>query len=131
MEIKNIKAGVIGAIVASIPYGIMMQMMGMMQVLAGMMGSHSIIVGWMIHMMIGIIFGILFVVVFGRFVNSSQTAFFTGVGEGVLTWLIGPTIVMPMMFGGAPFSKIDLMSLFTHILFGIVIAFVYYWVSKK
>ena len=39
---KNYKAGIIGGIVAGIVFGMMMQMKGMMPVIAKMMGGSSV-----------------------------------------------------------------------------------------
>ena len=123
---KNYKAGIIGGIVAGIVFGMMMQMKGMMPVIAKMMGGSSVAFGWLIHMMISIIFALMFVVLFGKKVVSWGSAIGYGIIEGVLTWIIGPLVVMPMMMGMSPFSNIDIMSLMTHIMFGLILSIVYF-----
>lgn len=76
---KTIKIGIIGGIICMIIFGIIMQMIGKIAMIAGIMGSSSLLSGWIIHMMISIIFGITFglltSVIKNRLVLTSHNCF--------------------------------------------------------
>lgn len=121
-----LKASVIGGIVAGIVFGIFMQMMGKMPMLAGMMGSESIVVGWMIHLVISIIFG----VAFGIMAANMKKVYLFGVIYGVIIWIVGPLLIMPLMMGmGTALADAltpgQLMNLATHIMYALILSFVY------
>ncbi|WP_421379772.1 hypothetical protein ACOJQI_16235 [Bacillus salacetis] len=118
--------GIIGGIIGGIIFGIMMQMMGMIGMIAGMLGSESLAVGWIIHMVISIIFGLSFALANQVIHNVWTLAILFGIG----IWIIGPLLIMPMMMGmgtnlGAVFAPQQLMSLGTHIFFSLILAIVF------
>jgi uncharacterized membrane protein YagU involved in acid resistance len=127
-----LKAAVLGGIIGGIIFGIMMQMMGMIPMIAMMVGSESLFVGWLIHMIISIIFGLGFVIL-TKFVSNLIIA---TIIYGVLIWILGPLLIMPMMLGMGPmisqaFAPDQLMSLMTHILFTVILAIVYKFMNGK
>ena len=66
-------AGAIGGIAGGIVFGIMMAMMNMFTMIAGMMGSDSAFVGFIIHMMISIIFGLGFALIPANYTTSLES----------------------------------------------------------
>jgi uncharacterized membrane protein YagU involved in acid resistance len=128
----SLKATVVGGIIGGIIFGIMMQMMGMIPMIAMMVGSESLVVGWLIHMIISIIFGLGFVIL-TKFVSNLIIA---TIIYGVLIWILGPLLIMPMMLGmgtmiSHAFAPDQLMSLMTHILFTVILAIVYKLMNGK
>jgi hypothetical protein len=122
----SLKASVIGGIVAGIIFGIVMHMMGMIPMIASMMGSESVVVGWVIHMIISIIFGLGF----GILALKTKNIYLLGIIYGIILWIIGPLVIMPMMMGMGTnltqaFTPDMLMSLMTHIVFSLILSFVY------
>lgn len=122
----SLKASVIGGIVAGIIFGIVMHMMGMIPMIASMMGSESVVVGWIIHMIISLIFGLGF----GVMALKSKSIYLLGIIYGIILWVIGPLVIMPMMMGMGTnlmqaFTPDMLMSLMTHIGFALILSFVY------
>lgn len=127
-----IKASLIGSTVAGILLGIFMQMMGMIGVIASMFGSESLVIGWIMHMMISWIFGLGY----GAMTLISSRYYLVGIIHGVLIWVIGPLMVMPMMMGmgtmiGEMFKGPQLMSLFTHVGFSLILAAVFSFLIKS
>lgn len=123
---KVVKASLIGSTVAGVVFGIYMQVMGMIPVLASMLGSESLVVGWLMHMMISWIFGLGY----GAMTLFSSRYYVLGVLHGVIIWVIGPLMVMPIMMGmgpmvGAMFESVQLMSLITHLAFSLILAAVF------
>jgi uncharacterized membrane protein YagU involved in acid resistance len=123
---RSLKASLYGGIVAGIIFGILMQMMGKLTMIASMMGSSSLAVGWMIHMIISIIFGL----VFGIIAVNAKKIMGLSLVYGVILWIIGPLVMMPMMMGmgvnlAQAFAPEQLMNLMTHLLFAVILGFVY------
>ncbi|MFZ3589882.1 hypothetical protein ACOI1C_11505 [Bacillus sp. DJP31] len=122
---KSLKAAILGGIIGGVIFGIMMQMMGMIPMIAMMAGSESLVVGWLIHMIISIIFAGGFVI-FTKIVRNPIIATIT---YGVILWVIGPLLIMPMMLGmgsmiSHAFAPDQMMSLLTHIFFTVILAIV-------
>lgn len=134
------KAGLLGGLAGGLVIGVIMAFMGMMPGIASMVGSHSAVVGFIVHIMISLIFGLGFSVFAGIFKINPIAS---GAVYGILLWVIFPLMIMPMMMGGAACGDVssacgdvggacgggtggfDWMSLINHIIFGVVAGAVY------
>lgn len=121
-----IKFSLIASTIAGVLFGLFMQMRGMILMIASMVGSESMVLGWTMHMMISWIFGIGF----GVMTLISRKYLLLGVIHGILIWMIGPLLVMPIMMGMGPmisemFTNAQLMSLGTHLGFSLILAILY------
>lgn len=127
---KAILAGLTGGIV----FGMMMQMMGTMSMIAKMAGSNSDAVGWLLHLMISAVFGLTYLFLAPKFSNSGGRAALGGMIYGVIIWVAGPLIMMPIMMGmpGMIFQigSMQWMSLMGHIIYGVIVALVYYRLAR-
>ncbi|WP_174703875.1 hypothetical protein [Alkalicoccus saliphilus] len=122
---KAISYGIFGGIIGGILFGMMMQMQGMIGMVAAMIGSESVVVGWFVHMVISVVFGISFVFLTSFIRNLWAAAVVFGIG----IWIVGPLLIMPLMLGmgtmlGQAFAPAQLMSLVTHLLFAFIVAIV-------
>ncbi len=129
---KLVKASLIGSTVAGVAFGIYMQVMGMMPVLASMLSSESVVLGWIMHMMISWIFGLGY----GAMTLLSSRYYVLGILHGVIIWFVGPLVVMPVMMGMGPmigemFGSAQLMSLLTHLAFSLILAAVFSRIMHK
>jgi uncharacterized membrane protein YagU involved in acid resistance len=129
---KSLKAAIVGGIIGGIIFGMLMQMMGMIQMISMMVGSESLVVGWILHMIISLIFGVGFVVL----AKIIKNLILLTIVYGVLIWIVGPLLIMPMMLGMGPmianaFAPDQLMSLMTHIFFSVILAIVYKVMNGK
>lgn len=129
---KSFQTAIVGGIIGGFMFGIMMQMMGMIQMVGKMVGSESIVISWLLHMIISVLFGIGFMVLI-KFISN---LFIASMIYGVLIWILGPLLIMPMMLGmgnmlGNAFEPAQLMSLMTHIIFSVILAIVYKIMDKK
>lgn len=115
--------GIVAGLAGGIVFGMLMSMMGMLSTIAMMVGSSSVGVGWLMHLMISAGYGALFALVVpaGLGVAAKLGA---GAGYGVLTWVLGPLLVMPAMMG-MPLLMMNstaMMSLVGHIVYGLIVA---------
>ncbi|MDX8363238.1 hypothetical protein [Cytobacillus sp. IB215316] len=123
---KALIAGSIGGIAGGIAFGIVMQLMGKMPMIASMASSESLAVGWVIHLLISVIFGVSF----GGFAIIVKNIWLLTVIFTIGIWILGPLVVMPLMMGMGTnivnaFTPDQLMNLMTHLFFSVVVAIVY------
>jgi uncharacterized membrane protein YagU involved in acid resistance len=107
-----------------------MGVMGMLPMVASVVGSQSAVVGFLYHMFNSVIIGAIYGLVFGtRSRTYGQGAVF-GLLYGAIWWVLGPLVLMPLMMGmglqfGAALSSPMLMSLVGHLVYGLITALVY------
>lgn len=121
--------GILAGLAGGIIFGIIMQMMTMMTMIAMMMGSKSAAVGWGIHLMISAIFGLGYGL-FGYRISSKWAL--SGMIYGMILWVFGPLFMMPIMMGMPVFSfdTNTWMSLIGHFMYGLVTAWVFARLSR-
>ncbi|MGV8896311.1 MAG: hypothetical protein ACOH10_04010 [Rhodoglobus sp.] len=117
-------AGIVGGVAGGIAFGILMAMMGMLPMIAAMVGSTSAVVGFIVHIGMSIMIGLGLTVLFGNLLLTSYPrGIVVGLGYGAVWWVLGPLMVMPMMFG-MPLFTIDtpaLFSLMGHLIYGAIL----------
>jgi uncharacterized membrane protein YagU involved in acid resistance len=120
-------AGLIGGVAGGIMFGILMAMMSMLPMIASMVGSTSPVIGFIIHIGMSIMIGLGLTVLFGNLLLTSYPrGLVVGMGYGAVWWVLGPLIVMPMMFG-MPLFTIDTTALFSlmgHLIYGAILGIV-------
>lgn len=131
MNNTNIKAGVIGGIAGGVVFGAIMHMMGMMPTIATLIGSESVFVGWIMHLTISIITGIIFVALLSEQLQTYTRSALYGGLYGVVWWVLGSLIIMPVALGmgvqfANAFDQTFMMSLIGHVIFGVILGTVAY-----
>lgn len=133
-------AGAVAGLLAGVVFGLMMQMMSapgpggsstpMMAMVAQIVGSSNVAVGWLYHLfnsaVIGAAFGLL---LGGRVGGSVRRGAALGAGYGILWWILGGLILMPLFLGMpplapvrmAPMRPIAMGSLVGHLVYGVVL----------
>ena len=127
--VPAITYGVAGGLVGGIVFGIMMQMMGAIPMIAMLVGSESVVVGWVVHLLISAVIGAVYGVVAARLPSSWGITLAAGVVNGIVWWVLGALILMPLMLGmGEMVLRIEQMqinSLIGHVIFGVIAAAVF------
>jgi hypothetical protein len=137
---NTIAAGAIAGLIAGVVFGLMMQMMTapgpegsrmpMMAMVAQVIGSSSVAVGWLYHLFNSAVIGAAFALLLGsRVRGSTPRAVVLGVAYGGLWWVLGGLILMPLFLGMPPFAPIRMAamlpvamgSLIGHVVFGAVL----------
>ncbi len=137
---RRILAGALGGLMAGLVFGIMMQIMTaptpdgmkvpMMTMVAQVVGSSSLAVGWLYHLFNSAVIGAIFGWLLGaRTPDHMGRGAALGAGYGVLWWVLGGLILMPLALGMPafaplmmkPMQPVALGSLMGHILYGIVL----------
>jgi uncharacterized membrane protein YagU involved in acid resistance len=120
MDTKRLVAGVAGGLVGGLIFGVMMQAMGMLGMVAGLVGQDSVAVGWVVHLGISVMFGLGYVFTFGALSTSWGRAVGFGAVYGVIWWVLGALLIMPLWMGMPPFQigAMQLQSLVGHLVYG-------------
>ena len=136
MSLRNWLKGMVAGFVATVVLSILMlmkQQMGLMpelnpiQMITDMLGASTPAVGWVMHFMIGtLLWGTLFAWLEPRLWGSH---WLRGIWFGVGAWLLMMIIMMPMagagLFGISLGIMAPLMTLMLHLIFGLVLGWIY------
>lgn len=119
---NRVIAGIAGAVIAGLVLGVMMQMMGLMTDLSDVVGMDSAAVGWLIHLMMSVLFGLVYGLVLMAASVKLGANLGLGAAYGIAIWIMGPLLIMPMMMGDDVFAfdSETLMMLMGHIIWGLL-----------
>lgn len=109
-----------------------MAVMGMLPMIASMVGSDSAAVGFGIHLMISVLIGWGLTVPFAGLLTFYGRGALIGLAYGALWWVLGPLAIMPTMLG-MPMFMVDtaaIWSLAGHLAYGVILALVAVYVLK-
>src|SRR5215213_8549951 len=133
--VQRVIGGVVGGIAGGLIFGVLMAMMGMLPMVAMVVGSKSAVVGFLYHMFNSVVIGALFGLIVGSLSRTYAKGAVFGLLYGVVWWVLGPMILMPLLLGmgsegiasrfGAAFSAPMLMSLLGHLIYGVLTGLVY------
>ena len=140
---SRIGAGVIAGLIAGLAFGAMMQMMNaptpegghmpMMAMVAEVVGSTSLAVGWLYHLFNSVVIAAIFVWLLGNRAVSLGSGLTWGALYGIAWWIVGAQILMPLALGMSPFASIMMPpmrmvavgSLIGHIMYGLILGGLY------
>jgi hypothetical protein len=91
--VQRLVAGVIGGVVGGLA---LMAMMGMLPMVASIVGSKSAVVGFLYHMFNSVVIGALFGLILGGLSHTYARGATFGLLYGVMWWVLGPMILMPL-----------------------------------
>jgi len=101
--------------------------MPMMAMVAKVVRSDSIAVGWVYHLFNSAVIGAMFGWLFGNRATSYGSGFGWGAAYGVIWWVLGALILMPMFLGMPAFAPLKMMmpvalgSLVGHLMYGVIL----------
>ena len=127
MDPKRLIAGIVGGLAGGVLFGAMMQMMGMIEMIGGLVGQETAAVGWAVHLGISALFGLVYAVTFGVLSSSWGRAVGFGAVYGVIWWVLGALLIMPAWMG-MPVLQVGAMqiqSLIGHLVFGVALGVVF------
>src|SRR5215208_6915388 len=128
--VQRIIGGVVGGVAGRLVFGAMMAVMGMLPMVAMVVGSESAAVGFLYHMFNSVVIGTLFGLIFGGLSHTYGQGAAWGLLYGVIWWVLGPLVLMPLMLGmglqfGMAFTPPMLMSLVGHLIYGLLTGLVF------
>jgi hypothetical protein len=129
----RIGAGIVGGLVGGVAFGILMQITDMIPMVAMLVGSEAMAVGWLVHLAIAAFIGATFAVLFGSYATSVGASTAIGAGYGAVWWVLGGLILMPARLGMDlfMFNTMAWQSLIGHVIYGILLGLVYGLVGPR
>lgn len=127
MDPKRLIAGVVGGLAGGVLFGLMMQMMGILGMVAGLVGQEAVGIGWVVHLGISALFGLIYAPTVGAASSSWGRAVGFGAVYGVIWWVLGALLIMPAMMG-MPVLQLgttELQSLVGHVVYGVALGVVF------
>lgn len=142
-------AGIVGGLVAGVVFGVMMQMMNaptpegasmpMMLMVAKVVRSESLVVGWLYHLFNSAVIGAIFGWLFGDRVRTWGAGLGSGALYGVAWWVVGAQILMPILLGMPAFAPlmmppmrmVAMGSLVGHLVFGLILGATFVWIERQ
>lgn len=128
----SLAAGLAGGLVGGVAFGLLMQMMGMMPMVAMLARSESVFVGWIVHLLIASAIGVSFALLFAGWARTFATATVIGVAYGALWWVVGALAAMPAVLGMPTFNlnAMAWQSLMGHLVYGALLGATYGFVRR-
>ena len=123
-----------GGLAGGVGFGMLMQLMGMIPMVAALVGSTSVGVGWLVHLIISTGLGGLYgLTVAGRLPAGAVAAAAGGAGYGVIWWVLGALLLMPARLGMPVFGfgTVAWQSLMGHLVFGLVLGLVTWFAARR
>ncbi|MGQ0535643.1 MAG: hypothetical protein ACT4PT_06190 [Methanobacteriota archaeon] len=115
---------------AGLVFGAMMQMQGMIPMIAMLVGSESLVVGWIVHLAISFVFGAIFGAAVVATGWEGGVAF--GLAWGFVLWVgAGMLVMRTVMDMPIAVDRDAQMSLAGHLAYGLVLGIAYVALSKR
>lgn len=146
---NTLTAGAVAGLIAGVVFGLMMQMMSaptpdgtsvpMMAMVAQVVGSGSLAVGWLYHLFNSALIGAIFAwLVANRGAGKGRLAAL-GAGYGFVWWVLGGLILMPLLLGMpafaplrmAPMFPVAMGSLVGHLIYGALLGAALGWLGSR
>lgn len=136
MKLRNLIRGAVAGLVGGMVFGMLMGMMGMLPMVAKLVGSNSTLVGLLVHLVNSALIGAAFSVVFGSKARTLSSGAILGLIYGVFWWILGGLIIMPLWLGmpaqlSVAGMKNAMPSLMGHMIYGIVTGLIYSKLTKR
>ncbi|MGH3810980.1 MAG: hypothetical protein ACRDUV_00800, partial [Pseudonocardiaceae bacterium] len=91
--------GIAGGLAGGVVFGLLMQTMGMIPMVAMLVGTEAVAVGWLVHLAISAFIGATFGLLFGTLAARILPGALLGMGYGVVWWVLGALVLMPAQLG--------------------------------
>jgi uncharacterized membrane protein YagU involved in acid resistance len=133
MDSKRITAGIVGGLVGGVLFGMMMQMMGVLPMIAALIGQDGVAVGWLVHLVISALLGAAYAVTLAPLSTGWGGAIGLGVLYGIVWWVLGALLLMPLRMGMPTFEvgALQLQSLVGHLVYGVALGAVYHAIAHS
>jgi len=133
--VSSAAAGAVAGLAGGVVFGMLMAMMGMLPMVAMLVRQESAIVGFMVHLVISAFIGGVYGIVAARLPAGWVTAVVAGMVNGVVWWVLGALILMPLGLGMAQMvfqiGADQWISLMGHLIYGVITALVFVPLSRR
>lgn len=133
----GVEAGLIGGLVMGVLFSVLMPPV-IENAIPALVGLTGGIAGWVVHMSISAVFGVVFVAALAHprlaaIAESMEGVVSLGLAYGVILWAVAAGVVMPLWLSAVgfpnppPLPNLGLIGLLTHLVFGVVLGASYHY----
>ncbi len=127
---RALVVGGVAGIVGGWAFGKWMAQVDFFPLIAGLVGSNSVVVGMTLHFGIAIFIGASFGALFQRDVRGFGSCLGWGLAYGIFWWFLGPLTLLPILQGSPPDWSYQqggalFGSLVGHVIYGLLLGLVY------
>lgn len=127
---RALVVGGVAGIVGGWAFGKWMAQVDFFPLIAGLVGSNSVMVGMTLHYGIAVVIGASFGMLFQRDVRGLGSCLGWGLAYGILWWFLGPLTLLPILRGSPPDWSYQqggalFGSLVGHVIYGLLLGLVY------
>ena len=128
----GLQAGLAGGLL----FTLVMVQVGFLPQVARLIGSTSALTGLIVHLLIAIIIGVSYGLLFRRQTYDIGSALGWGISYGLLWWVLGSLTLMPLMLGAAPQWTAEVAAsaypaLVGHLLYGAGVGVTFYLLERR
>lgn len=133
--VSSALVGAVAGLAGGVVFGMLMAMMGMLPMVAMLVRQESAIIGFLVHLVISAFIGGVYGIVAARLPAGWVTAVVAGMVNGVVWWVLGALILMPLGLGMAQMvfqiGADQWISLMGHLIYGVITALVFVPLSRR
>ncbi len=132
----SLKWGAVASVAGGFLFSLVMMAIGFLPKVAGLVGSTSIALGFMVHMLISAIIGMSYGLLFRHEAPDFGSGIAWGLVYGLIWWFIGPLTLMPVLLGvqfswTTEVASALLPSLIGHLIYGAATAVVFLVLERR
>lgn len=142
---SKLNASIAGGLIAGVVFGLMMQMMTalapdgsempVIAMIGQIVGSPTVLAGWVYHLFNSAVIGALFGWVLGGRVHNYTSGLTWGAAYGFVWWIVGGLLLMPILLGMPAFAPlmmpemrmVAMGSLVGHLIYGLILGGTFAW----
>lgn len=99
LGLRALGRGVLAGIIGGLLFSVVMVQIGFLPAVASLVGSSSMITGFLVHLVIANIIGVTYAFLFRRHSFDISSALGWGLSYGFVWWILGPLTLMPILLG--------------------------------
>lgn len=131
---RRLEAGIVGGLAGGVVFGALMHALGVIGMLGRLIGAEGVVGGWAVHVVASAAIGVGYAVIAGAFRPGYVASTVAGAAYGVVWWVLGPLLLLPLLLGMPAFPEIgqqQVNTLIGHVLYGLVLGFAYVAVRDR
>ncbi len=134
--LRSLGLGAAASIAGGLVFTIVMVATNTLPKVASIVGMTTPFEGFVVHMVISILIGASYGLLFRREATTPTLAFGWGLVYGLVWWFLGPLTLFPLLLGQPIQWSLDAAlqvypSLIGHLAYGVVLALGYYWLLRR
>lgn len=132
---QHLLGGALAGLAGGVVFGMLMGMLGMLPMVGMLVGQDNAIVGLIVHLLISAFIGAVYGIVAARLPAGWIVATLAGAVNGVIWWVLGALILMPLGLGMTHMvlvvGEMQWLSLMGHLIFGVVTALAFAPIGRR